>query len=109
VLEELEAISHPNEEQERLRELLRTTSLKAHDGTTRSRIPAVSARQEVQSQRRSAFERLGPNGSHDRGSRKNHTQSNQVNQKAKWLKLCLNIPAESKRAEKMLEPADKGS
>ena len=30
-------------------------------------------------------------------------------QKAKWLKLCLSIPAESKRAEKMLEPADEGS
>ena len=29
------------------------------------------------------------------------------NQKAKWL--CLSIPAESKRAEKMLEPADEGS
>ena len=29
--------------------------------------------------------------------------------KVKWLKLCLSIPAESKRAEKMLEPADEGS
>ena len=29
--------------------------------------------------------------------------------KAKWLKLCLSIPAESNRAEKMLEPADEGS
>ena len=29
--------------------------------------------------------------------------------KAKWLKLCLSIPAESKRAKKMLEPADEGS
>ena len=30
-------------------------------------------------------------------------------QKAKWLKTCLSIPAESKIAEKMLEPADEGS
>ena len=30
-------------------------------------------------------------------------------QKAKWLKRCLNIPAESKIAENMLEPADEGS
>ena len=29
--------------------------------------------------------------------------------KAKWLKIRLSIPAESKRAEKMLEPADEGS
>ena len=28
---------------------------------------------------------------------------------AKWLKLCLSIPAKSKKAEKMLEPADEGS
>ena len=30
-------------------------------------------------------------------------------QKAKWLKSHLSIPAESKRAEKMLEPADERS
>ena len=30
-------------------------------------------------------------------------------QKAKWLKRRLSIPAESKRAENMLEPADEGS
>ena len=29
--------------------------------------------------------------------------------KAKWLKRCLSIPAERKRAENMLEPADEGS
>ena len=29
--------------------------------------------------------------------------------KAKWLKIRLSIPAESKRAEKMLELADEGS
>ena len=29
--------------------------------------------------------------------------------KVKWLKLCLSKPAESKRAEKMLEHADEGS
>ena len=30
-------------------------------------------------------------------------------QKAKWLKRRQSIPAESKRAENMLEPADEGS
>ena len=29
--------------------------------------------------------------------------------KAKWLKIWLSIPAESKIAEKMLEPTDEGS
>ena len=29
--------------------------------------------------------------------------------KEKWLKIRLSIPAESKIAEKMLEPADEGS
>ena len=29
--------------------------------------------------------------------------------KAKWLKIRLSIPAKSKIAEKMLEPADEGS
>ena len=29
--------------------------------------------------------------------------------KAKWLKIRLSIPAESKRAKKMLEPTDEGS
>ena len=29
--------------------------------------------------------------------------------KATWLIICLSIPAESKRVEKMLEPADEGS
>jgi hypothetical protein len=67
-LEELEAISHPNEEQGQLREVLRTTALKAHDGITHSKLPAKTAshEQEAQSQRRSAFERLGPNGSQNR-------------------------------------------
>jgi ferritin len=31
-LEELKAISHPNEEQEQLQEVLRTTAQKVHDG-----------------------------------------------------------------------------
>jgi len=30
-------------------------------------------------------------------------------QRAKWLKLCLSLPAKSKKAKKMLEPADEGS
>ena len=29
--------------------------------------------------------------------------------KAKWLKIRLSIPADSKIAEKMLEPTDEGS
>jgi hypothetical protein len=64
-LEELKAISHPNEEQEQLQEVLRTTALKAHGGRTHFRLPARTAshEQDVQIQRRSAFERLGPNRS----------------------------------------------
>jgi hypothetical protein len=80
--EELEAISHPNEEQERLREVLRLIVLRAQDRMTRSRLPArsTSHRQENQSQRRSAFVRLGPNGSHNRESRRNNSQSNRGEQ-----------------------------
>jgi hypothetical protein len=79
---ELDAISHPNEEQERLREVLRSTALRAHDGRARSRLPIRSAshRQENQSQRRSTFERLGPNGGYNRESIRNHSQSNGVEQ-----------------------------
>jgi hypothetical protein len=82
---ELEAISHPNEEQEQLREVLRSTALRAHDGMTCSRLPtrSTSHRQENHSQRRSAFERLGPNRSHNRESRRNHSQSNRVEQPRK--------------------------
>jgi hypothetical protein len=67
-LEELEVILHPNEEQEQLREVLRTKALKAHDGRTHSKLLArtTSHEQEAQSQRRSAFERLGPNRSQNR-------------------------------------------
>jgi hypothetical protein len=56
-LEELEAISHPNEEQERLQEVHRPIALRAHDGMTLSRLLARSAshRQENQCQRKSAF------------------------------------------------------
>jgi hypothetical protein len=59
-LEELVAISHPNEEQEQLREVLQTTALKVHGGRTHSRLPARTAshEQDAQSQRRSAFKRL---------------------------------------------------
>jgi hypothetical protein len=39
VLEELEAISHPNKEQEQLREVLGTTALKGHGERTRSKLP----------------------------------------------------------------------
>jgi hypothetical protein len=79
-LEELEAISHPNEEQEQLQEVLWTMALKAHDGRACSKLLARTAshEQEAQSQRRSAFKRLGPNGSQNREKRRDHTQSNQV-------------------------------
>jgi hypothetical protein len=62
-LEELEAISHPNEEQKQLREVLRTTTLRAHGERTHFMLLAriASHEQDVQSQTRSAFERLGPN------------------------------------------------
>jgi hypothetical protein len=48
---ELEVISHPNEKQVQLREVLRTTVLKAHDGRTRSKLPTrtTSHGQEAQS------------------------------------------------------------
>jgi hypothetical protein len=48
-LEELEAISHPNKEQEQLREVLRTTALKAHGKRTHSKLPArtTSHKQEA--------------------------------------------------------------
>jgi hypothetical protein len=64
-LEELEAILHPNKEQEQLREVLRTTALKVHGGRTHSRLSSRTAshEQDTQSQRRSVFERLGPNES----------------------------------------------
>jgi hypothetical protein len=79
-LEELEAILHSNEEQEQLQKVLRTTALRAHGGRTHSRLPARTAshEQDVQSQRRSAFERLGPNRSQNREKRRDHAQSNQV-------------------------------
>ena len=36
-------------------------------------------------------------------------KANTRTKKAKWLKIRLSIPAKSKIAEKMLEPADEGS
>jgi hypothetical protein len=79
-LEELKAISHPNEEQEQLQKVIRTTTLRAHGGRTHSRLPARTAshEQDEETQRRSAFERLGPNGSQNREKRRDHAQSNQV-------------------------------
>jgi hypothetical protein len=79
-LEELEVISHPNEEQEQLREVLQEMALKAHDGRTHSKLLAKTAshEQEAQSPRRSAFERLGLNGSQNWEKRRDHAQSNQV-------------------------------
>jgi hypothetical protein len=79
-LEELEVISYPNEEQEQLQEVLRTTAPRAHVGRTHSKLPTWTAshEQDVQSQRGSAFERLGPNRSQNREKRRNHAQSKQI-------------------------------
>jgi hypothetical protein len=79
-LEELEAISHPNEEQEQLQEVLRTTAPRAHGGRTHSKLPARTASHEqfTKSQRRFAFERLGPNRSQNQEKRRNHAQSKQI-------------------------------
>ena len=41
-LEELGATSLPGEKQEQLRDLLRSTALRVHDGETRSRLPTRS-------------------------------------------------------------------
>ena len=76
-LEELRATSYPNEKQEQLRDFLRSIVLKTHDGR------ATSHEQEDQNQKKSAFERLGPSGSHNGESRRNHSQNNQVEQPRK--------------------------
>jgi hypothetical protein len=79
-LAELEAITQSNKGQEQLREVLWTMVLKAHDGRTHFKLPARTAshEQDAQSQRRYAFERLGPNGSQNQEKRRDHAQSNQV-------------------------------
>jgi hypothetical protein len=73
-LEELEAISHPNKEQIQLQEVPWTTTLRARDERTHSKLAArtTSHGQEAQSQRRSAFERLGPNGSQSKKKKRPH-------------------------------------
>jgi hypothetical protein len=75
-LEELEVISHPNEQ---LREVLRTTAQRAHGGRTHSRLSArtTSYEQDAQSQRRSGFEGLVPNGIQNQEKRRDNTRSNQ--------------------------------
>jgi hypothetical protein len=79
-MEELEAISHPNEEQERLREVLRTTAQKVHGGRAPFGFPTKTAshEQDAQSQRRSAFKRLEPNQSQNRERRRDINWSNQI-------------------------------
>ena len=81
-LEELGATSHPGEKYEQLQDLLRSTISRTHEEKARSRLPARSTthRQEDQNQRKSAFERLGPGGSHDGGSRKEHNQGHRFEQ-----------------------------
>ena len=53
-----------------------------HDGRTHLRLPArsTSHRQEDKNQRKSAFERLGPSESHNRESRRDHSQNYQAEQ-----------------------------
>jgi hypothetical protein len=79
---ELEAISHLNEEQERLLEILRSTALRVQGGRANSRQPvrSTSHRSDNQSQQRSTFKRLGPSGSSNRGSWKDQNKSNRVKQ-----------------------------
>ena len=84
-LEELKATSHPSEKQEQLWDFLRSAGLRTHEERTHSRLPARSMthRQEDQNQRKSAFERLGPGGSHNRESRRDHSQNYRVEQPRK--------------------------
>ena len=84
-LEELGAISHPSEEQRQPQDILRSMALRTHDGRTRSRLPvrSTSHRQEDQNPRKSTFERLGPSESHNRESRRDHSQSYRVEQPRK--------------------------
>jgi hypothetical protein len=82
LVKEYEAISHPNEEQERFREIILSIALWMQDGKTHSTQPAriVLQKQDNQSQRKFAFDRLGPNGSNNRGSREDQHESNRVEQ-----------------------------
>ena len=84
-LEELRATSHHGEKYEQLQDLLRSTIPRTHEERTRSRIPARSTthRQEDQNQRKSAFERLGPGGSHNGESRREHSRGHQFEQPRK--------------------------
>ena len=90
-LEELRATAHPGEKYEQLQDLLRSTAPRMHEERTQSRLPARSTthRQEDQNQRKSAFERLGPSGSHNRESRRDHSQSHRVEQPIKTRSRAL--------------------
>jgi len=76
-LEELRVTSYPNEKQEQLRDFLRSIAFRTNDGR------ATSHEQEDQNQRKPAFKRLRPSGSHNRESRRNHRQNNRVEQPRK--------------------------
>jgi hypothetical protein len=80
--QELEAISHPNEEQRRLQEALQAAARQTQGGQGHPRHPArtFSHRNGSQDQRRSAFDRLGPDANHNEGSRTNHHQNNRTKQ-----------------------------
>ena len=84
-IEELGATSHPSERQEQLRKLLRSIALRTHDGRTCSKPPtkSTSHEQEGQSKRKSTFMRLGPSGSHNKESRRNHSQNDRAEQPCK--------------------------
>ena len=66
-------------------EELRATAPRTHEERTQSRLPARSTthRQEDQNQRKSTLERLGPSGSHNRESRRDHSQNYRVEQPRK--------------------------
>lgn len=99
--QELDDISHPNEEQECLREILRTATRKPQGGQGHTKQPdkATSHRQNSQNQRKSAFKRLGPSVSSNKGSRGNQRQSNQVEQSRDYRNgpPLLSIPRSDSR------------
>lgn len=80
--QELDAIPHPREEQERLQKILRTAPRQVQGRKTYPKQPdrAVSHRQNSQNQRKFAFERLGPSASSNKGSRGDQHRSNQDEQ-----------------------------
>jgi hypothetical protein len=80
--EELETISHSNVEQERLKEILRSTAIQIQDEKAHSKQPARSnsQRQDNQSQWRSAFDRLGLTKAATKEAEKTRTKVIELNE-----------------------------